>query len=232
MKSTYPLLLIVALVIALGCNSRKNSSDYLLTRKEKAIFDSLQLDTTIMKDIRAHFTGEIEPFHYSLGKIIEGDKEIEADPIYRKGLVLELEGIKAFNLVILLKNDLRKKGYSIFLLENNFNIRNKPDRVGILQTADKYEVLKQVGTDGINYDITNDSLITIVKNLDKKYSLELIGASGDWCEFFIHNEPENWVDFGNEIYKICPDIVDQGAGSVEAMVEEIRKTGRLYFWWD
>jgi hypothetical protein len=232
MKSTIGLLFIFTIVVAIGCGSRKSSSDYLLTPKEKTIFDSLQLDTTIMKDIRASFNGEVEPFHYSLGKIMEGDKEVEADPIYQKGLVLEAGNVNATNLVISLKDILRKKGYSIFLLENNFNIENKLDRVGILQTIDKYEVLKQVGTDGINYNITNDSLITIIKDLDKKYSLELIGASGDWCEFFIHNDPPSWTDFGNEIYKICPDIVDQGAGSIEAMVEEVKKTKRLYFWWD
>lgn len=89
-----------------------------------------------------------------------------------------------------------------------------------------------MGTDGINHDITNDSLITLVKNFDKKYSLELIAASGDWCEFIIHNEPESWMQMANEVYKVCPDVVDQGTDTVQALADELKKTKRLYFWWD
>jgi hypothetical protein len=92
--------------------------------------------------------------------------------------------------------------------------------------------LKQVETDGINYDITNDSLIKIVKKFDEKYSLELIGASGDWCDFYVNSEPKDWNEFAKEVYKVCPDVVDQGAGTVEALADEMKKTKRLYFWWD
>ncbi|GHN01170.1 hypothetical protein WSM22_26590 [Cytophagales bacterium WSM2-2] len=178
-----------------------------------------------------HF-GEIEPFHYSLSKIIEGDKEIEAEPIFLKGLVLQESNSKSYDLVFALSAKLRERGYSIFLLENNFDIGKKPDRIGILKTTDKFTVLKEVGTDGINFDITNDSLITIMKRFDQKYKLELIGASGDWCEFLIKNDPQNWIDFANEVYRVCPDVVDQGTGTVEALAEEMRRTKRLYFWWD
>ncbi|TFF36767.1 DUF4253 domain-containing protein [Mucilaginibacter psychrotolerans] len=135
-------------------------------------------------------------------------------------------------MVFNLKDGFKKKGYTIFLLESNFNIGNKPDRVGVLKTTDKYSVLQQIGTDGINYNITNDSLITIIKRFDKQYSLELIGASGDWCEFLIHKEPKNWLTFAKEIYKVCPDVVDQGTETVEALAGEMKKTKRLYFWWD
>ena len=93
-------------------------------------------------------------------------------------------------------------------------------------------MLKQIATDGINWDITNDSLISIIKTFDKKYSLELIGASGDWCEFIIHKEPKSWTRFAKEVYKVCPDVVDQGAGTVQALADEMQRTKRLYFWWD
>lgn len=135
-------------------------------------------------------------------------------------------------MVFKLKDGLTKKGYSIFLLENNFGYDNKPDNVAVLKTTDKYAVLKQIETDGINYEITNDSLISIIKQFDKQYSLELIGASGDWCEFVVHNEPANWTAFAQQVYKFCPDVVDQGTGTVEELAKEMEQTKRLYFWWD
>lgn len=226
------LYLFFSLTFTTGCKSQKTNEGYILTTDERIICDTLQLDTTIIKYIRQVNTSKIEPFHYSLGKFITKDGEIESDPIFLHGLVFKEANSKSYDLVFSLKDMFREKGYSIFLLENNFNIDNKPDNIGILKTTDKYTVLKQIATDGINWDITNDSLISIIKTFDKKYSLELIGASGDWCEFIIHNEPKNWQQFAKEVYKVCPDVVDQGTGTVEALADEMKKTKRLYFWWD
>lgn len=204
----------------------------MLTKQEQTICDSLQIDTTIVVDLRQVTLSKIEPFHYSLGKLITKDGEFETDPIFLQGLVFKEANNKSYDLVFALKDKLKAKGYSIFLLENNFAIDNKPDNIGILKTTDKYTVLKQIATDGINWDITNDSLMSIIKMFDKSYSLELIGASGDWCEFIIHKEPKSWTKFATEVYKVCPDVVDQGTGTVEALAEEMKRTKRLYFWWD
>ncbi|MBP6127765.1 DUF4253 domain-containing protein [Flavobacterium sp.] len=159
-------------------------------------------------------------------------KESEIDPIYLKGLVFGEKNSKSYELVFNLMDGFRKKGYTIFLLENNFNIDNQLDNIGVLKTTDKYSILKQIGTNGINYDIDNDSLINIIKRFEKKYSLELIGASGDWCEFVINSEPKDWTKFAKEVYKVCPDVVDQGTGTIEALSNEMKNTKRLYLWWD
>lgn len=230
-KAFYFFLSII-LTLTIGCKSQPTEKGYLLTSDEKIICDTLKLDTSIIKDIRLFNTNKVEPFHYSLGKFITKDGEIESDPIFLQGLVFKEQNSKSYDLVFSLKDKFKEKGYSIFLLENNFNIDNKPDNIGVLKTTDKYTVLKQIATDGINWDITNDSLISIIKTFDKKYSLELIGASGDWCEFLIHNEPKSWTQFAKEVYKVCPDVVDQGTGTVQALADEMKKTKRLYFWWD
>jgi len=123
-------------------------------------------------------------------------------------------------------------GYSIFVLERNFNIKGQPDVVGVLKTPDKYKVLQQIRTDGTNYNIDNDSLLRIIKWFDEKYALDLVGASGDWCEFIIRKPPTDWLTFAKEVYKVCPDVVDQGTNTVEALADEMKRTKRLYFWWD
>lgn len=231
-QKLYLLLWAFILVLTQNCTSQPTATGYTLTGYERSVCDSIDFDTMIIRDIRTYNTNKIEPFHYSLGKFIENDREIEADPIFLKGLVFNEENSKSYDLIFALKDSFRRKGYCIFLLENNFNFDNKLDNIGVLKTTDKYAVLKQIATDGINYDITNDSLISIIKKFDRKYSLELIGASGDWCEFIIHNEPKNWTQFAKEAYKVCPDIVDQGTTTIKALADEMKKTKRLYFWWD
>jgi len=38
--------------------------------------------------------------------------------------------------------------------------------------------------------------------------------------------------FAEEVYQFCPDVVDQGAGSIDALAEEMKRTNALFLWWD
>jgi len=230
----YLSIFVFTIILLQGCTTPNSPkvSGYQLTESEKAICDSFGFDQGIFRLIRIYNDHKIEPFHYSLGKTYVNGVQTESDPIHLRGLVFTEKNAKSYDLIFNLKDNFRANGYSIFLLENNFNIDNEPDHIGVLKTTDKYAVLKQIVTNGINYDIDNDSLISIIKSFDKKYALELIGASGDWCEFIIHNENTDWMQLAKEAYKVCPDIVDQGAGTIKELAEEMKRTGRLYFWWD
>ena len=44
--------------------------------------------------------------------------------------------------------------------------------------------------------------------------------------------PADLDAFAADVYDFCPDIVDQGVGSVDALKTELRKTRLLYLWWD
>lgn len=226
------LFLFSAISFMLGCNSQPTAKGHL-TKKERSITDSLKIDSSVVLLLRQYTDSAIQPFHYSLSRQINPDgSEIELDPVYLQGVVFNET---ADRTEILLKNFWKKfyvKGYTLFKLDQNFGINNKPDVMGLAKTTDKYEILKGVRTDGINYDIDNDSLLKIIKVFDDKYALDLIGASGDYCEFIINKKPRNWLTLAKEAYKVCPDIVEQGANTVEALADEMKRTGRLYFWWD
>jgi len=230
------LFLIPATLIAIisaGCSSHPPATEArILTSSERAMCDSMQLDTTIIEYIRNYNKNRIEPFHYSLSRMIKDGKETELDPVYSNGIRFEEENVQAPVLVQSLQTRMKEKGYTIFLLENHFNIGHRPDVIAVLKTTDKYAILKQVRTDGINYGIDNDSVISLIKGFDSKYSLDLIGAGGDWCEFTISKDPFDWLDLAREVYKVCPDVVDQGTGNVDVLAKEIASDRHLFFWWD
>ncbi|MBS1634926.1 MAG: DUF4253 domain-containing protein [Bacteroidetes bacterium] len=224
--------LVWMLVTLISCRQQAPVQAYVLNAEERHWCDSMQLDSSVIQDLRKLCSGTMEPFHYSLSKMIQHGVETEVDPMHLNGLVIQESNTKSYNLVLSLRENFRKRGYSIFLLENGFGINGRADHIGILKTTDKYTILKEIKTDGINYDIDTDSLCRIIKQFDDRYSLELIGASGDWCEFLIKSEPTNWTAFAQEVYKVCPDVVDQGTGSVEALADEMKRSHRLFFWWD
>jgi hypothetical protein len=141
---------IVVLILTIHCTSHSSGYNYTLSVFEKRFCDSLHIDTTVILDIRKLNSNKIEPFHYSLSKAYENGKWIESESIKLIGLVFSEQNSKSYEMVFSLKDEFKKKGYSIFLLENNFNINNQLDNIGVLKTTDKFDILKQINTDGIN----------------------------------------------------------------------------------
>ena len=221
------LLLILLWFVSCVSTGNKNMTD-----AERRICDSLGIKVELIKKLRNQGASPVEPFHYSLGRMYVNGIEKEVDPIHLKGLVFKAKPGSCERILEQNYNIFRDNGYTLFLLERHFGIGDEPDVMAILATTDESEILRQIKTDGINYDIDNDSLISVIQKLDKKYSLKLIGAGGDWCEFLIMQQPVNWGDLAKEAYAFCPDIVDQGTETVEALEAELKRTKRLYFWWD
>jgi hypothetical protein len=124
---------IIIVTIIASCNNQSKTHNYILTVNEKLICDTLQIDTTIILDIRKRNTNKIEPFHYSLSKMYKDGIKTELEPIYLNGLVFSEQNAKSYDLVFELKDSFLKKGYTIFLLENNFNIGNELDNIAILK---------------------------------------------------------------------------------------------------
>jgi hypothetical protein len=122
-------------------------------------------------------------------------------------------------------------GYIIYLTDADYRFK-RAKQVSLIRTQDQWDVLRLQQTDGINYDITTDSLITLLKQFDKKYSIRVLGAGLDWCEFSIEEEPVDWMALAREVYAICPDVVDQGTGTVEELAREMNANNRLFLWWD
>jgi len=44
---------------------------------------------------------------------------------------------------------------------------------------------------------------------------------------------EDLDSFAKDLYSFCPDVVDQGAGSHEALVQALKQSnGDVTLWWD
>ena len=59
-----------------------------------------------------------------------------------------------------------------------------------------------------------------------------IGIGFDFCECEILNKGIDYAKLAAEVYEFCPDVVEQGTDTVEALEEEMSDTGIIYLWWD
>jgi hypothetical protein len=117
----------------------------------------------------------------------------------------------------------------VFKSEQNFG--RGPDRVAVLRSSDRYNALRTMGTNGTNYDIHTDSIITRLRQWDRRYGLTLVGAGFDWVEVELRRPPD-WMNLAREVFKFCPDVVEQGTLTVTALAAEMRRSRTIYLWWD
>jgi hypothetical protein len=123
-------------------------------------------------------------------------------------------------------------GFIAFVSERNYGIGGDPDQVSVLKASGSSEVLLTLGTNGWNHDVSPDMVVARLEEWDARFGLTLRGAGFDWLEAEFKRPPDNMLAFAQEVYKFCPDVVDQGTETVERLATEMKGSNAVYLWWD
>ncbi|MEM9253440.1 MAG: ankyrin repeat domain-containing protein [Planctomycetota bacterium] len=106
------------------------------------------------------------------------------------------------------------------------------DQVGVLPTADKYEVMRVFQVNGANYGLGPAEVVAWLRQLEQETPFELIAVAHDTIDGRFLGPIPDPHDLAERMYRFCPDIADQGSGDLEALAEQLGESGRLFFWWD
>nr|WP_253260919.1 DUF4253 domain-containing protein [Rhodanobacter glycinis] len=77
-----------------------------------------------------------------------------------------------------------------------------------------------------------EDLIRKLKQWDVAYGIDIVMADTDTIQLRLKTVPPDIHAFAKELYAFCPDIVDQGVGSVEKLERSIRESRTVFLWWD
>lgn len=97
---------------------------------------------------------------------------------------------------------------------------------------DQFDILRIAQSNAYNYDMETEDLIRKLRDYDAAYGIDVFHAETDTIEFRLRTMPQDLAAFAEDVYQFCPDIVDQGVGSVEALQEQINQTRSVFLWWD
>lgn len=96
----------------------------------------------------------------------------------------------------------------------------------------QFDILRLARTDGANYDLDTEAIIAKLREYDATVGIAIAAAETDKVEFALRRTPADLATFAADLYAFCPDIVDQGVGTIEALAELIDITGIITLWWD
>ncbi len=216
------------ILVCTSCNQPGN-----LTAADQQLINEVGFDPDILLKIRSYTDSA---FALSMGNpenkflFIDSINYIEFKKKELKGLVLNSNTDKASRIVNKLENGFKRKGYMIYLSGLNYGF--SPDKVTLLQTNDKFDLLRFEGTSGLNYDLYIEDIINQLKVWDIVYDLDFIAVGNDFIEAELSRLPKDLSAFCNELYRFCPDVVEQGTGTIEALEIEIVNSHKLFLWWD
>jgi hypothetical protein len=211
------LFLWAAAILLVGCEA---GAPEPLSAVESKLVAELGFDAELMTRVKASGT--------SLERLQGLDDDGELIPA--QGLVLVTAPKRGETALKAVRFKLADSGYQAWLNDNSYG--TGPDKVAILKTRDQYAYLALARTDGINFDLTHSQVVERYRDWQVKYGLELEGAGLDWLSARITKPPADWDEFAAEVYRFCPDVVDQGTGDVKTLASEMRRHSTLFLWWD
>ncbi|WTW99176.1 DUF4253 domain-containing protein [Streptomycetaceae bacterium NBC_01309] len=86
-----------------------------------------------------------------------------------------------------------------------------------------------------NYDITGPEHSAVLRHFDLRYGAELVTLETAVMEVLVTRRPrtpETVATAAVEQYAYCNDIVHQGVGTIEELINGQLRSGTWYFWWD
>jgi hypothetical protein len=221
--------LVPLLSILFSCNNKKPNKLILSKRDDYVLADSIHFEHSIIDELRKETSSKLERLITEIDEV-DLDHNEKITRLTPDALKFKYEGKDAMALVLKLKDDFKRKGYFIFRSSQNFG--HELDEIGVLKSNDQFDILKYKATNGINYGIETDSVISKLREWHRQFKFDITGADFDWVEATFIDKPSSYKTFAEEVYKFSPDVVEQGTSSIDALAKEMEKTNTLYLWWD
>jgi ankyrin repeat protein len=125
----------------------------------------------------------------------------------------------------------RLAGLGFFLFEPD-GVPALPNRLVCLPSSRWQDAVALMGTNGANCDIGPGYIVQWLEGLEKEQPFQLLCItsaliSGRFLTPI--SDPDRWAQ---EMADFCPDIVDQGCGTVEELALSLAESDQLFFWWD
>lgn len=143
--------------------------------------------------------------------------------------------------------ELMNSSFVSSLLENNgTRSGTSSDVAELVPILDPYERMRDLGTNGVSYDLDTESIVDRLEEWESDYSFEVVDVGSTHVTLRFDAVPDDLGEFAADAYEFCPDLacdydvddedVDEDAGldraAVDAIAHGLREERVLRLWWD
>jgi len=208
------ILIVSTLLFSAGCD-RLSSQAVVIPKIESLSSADKVLSKALRVEVRTYSTYDFgrEKDNRSVSFILSEERALKVLPVLRASLGSDLVA---------------------FIGTSQWLGQEKHTGVEIVVANGKsqFDILRIARSDAVNYDMLTEDIIKRLQEYDGKYGIDIFQAETDTIRFRLKSLPGNMKEFSEDLYEFCPDIVDQGAGSVDALTREISGNRMVYLWWD
>jgi hypothetical protein len=223
-------LFLPAIILLFGCQPKTTGI------QEKVSINGLNIDKSILTELEDVSGKKTEPRKMTVYVSDPGSESgfREADSVVNGLEIPFVEGEKARALVRASLEKVKKEGNYIYLTNLSFDdeIRNAYYDIEIVNVADQFDLVKQMQTSGINYDVSNDQVVEKLRAWNQNSPFSIITVDQDRIEADFIKLPPDLNAFAADMYEFCPDVIDQGAGSEEELISYFKSEKSFWLWWD
>jgi ankyrin repeat protein len=124
-----------------------------------------------------------------------------------------------------LQSEYSKRGAYLFL-------RDSQSTLAAIPTTRWQDALALMQTNGVNCGIGPGYVIEWMEDLMKSHPFQLTTVAHNILAGHFRDEVKDPDDLAQRMYDFCPDIVDQGTGTVKELADTLRESRSFFFWWD
>jgi Domain of unknown function (DUF4253) len=105
----------------------------------------------------------------------------------------------------------------------------------LVPTTQSWQVPLLVGYGGYNACPYPEEHAAVLRRWEQQYGAKMAAMGPDYLELVVEQPPTTRgaaIALAAEQYAYCPDIVDQGTGTIEELAAALYQGSTWYFWWD
>jgi Domain of unknown function (DUF4253) len=120
--------------------------------------------------------------------------------------------------------------------EDDFYLAEQPGWIGLVAASDGFIVpALMLWAGSCNYDVEPADHVAVLKHWHETYGAELVGLGLDVIELWVPHPPADraaTLALAEEQYWYCPDVVDQGVETLDALAAIQVPARRWFLRWD
>lgn len=222
-------LLFLTLLTLLSCKQNTGS-------EEKTSINGIEISKFIITEIENEAGKVFEPLKKPIwvrDSVLENGFR-KSDSIVSGIQIPFIKDSKARKIVRNYLPKVAAAGYYIYLKNLDFDegFNNSYYDIAIIKCKDQFELVKFAQTSGPNYNVTTEQVVEKLRKWNAVNPFIIRIADEDRIEADFMEMPKDLESLAKEMYEFCPDVIEQGAGSEEELINYFKSEQSFWLWWD